>query len=57
MLLERSIFLDVSLSEKYRQDLYWFIQKQIYLEPHGIGVIAQELEPWLPDLGDFGHII
>lgn len=35
----------------------WFIQKQIYLEPHGIGVIAQELEPWLPDLGDFGHII
>lgn len=35
----------------------WFIQKQIYLEPRGTGGIAQELEPWLPHLGDFGHII
>lgn len=31
--------------------------KQIYLEPHGIGGIAQEVEPWLPHLGDFGHTI
>ena len=25
----------------------WFIQKQIYLEPHGIGSIAQDCPTWV----------